>query len=71
MQGSVVWRVVHDSLPEALWLVLSDVTVFGVTGRPAQLLVNGRRWNSVDWHYNATTQVCHGTGRHIQLELFC
>lgn len=68
VQESVVWQVVHASLPDAAQLVLSDVTVFGVVARPAQLLVDGRRWATGDWHHDASTKVCHGTVYHMELE---
>lgn len=55
-EESVVWMVVHSLLSDAAQLVLSDVTVFGVASRPAQLLLDGKRWTTGDWHYNTATQ---------------
>ena len=53
------WVVVHASLADVVGLVLSDVKVFGVVSRPAQLLLDGERWTTGDWHYDASSQVCH------------
>lgn len=45
-------------MPVADSLVLSDVRAFGVASRPTQLLVDGKRWTTGDWHYDSSLKVC-------------
>ncbi|XP_042208906.1 probable maltase-glucoamylase 2 isoform X2 [Homarus americanus] len=52
----ITWQVTRGS-EVAEGLLLSEVRVFRVEGRPTQLLVDGQRWTTGDWHYHRDTQV--------------
>ncbi|KAG7153671.1 Maltase-glucoamylase, intestinal-like [Homarus americanus] len=52
----ITWQVTRGS-EVAEGLLLSEVRVFRVEGRPTQLLVDGQRWTTGDWHYHRDTQI--------------